>query len=507
MRTIATGPPTELVTTHQGSGHRAWPSCGRRLERVALVCLLCLLVSCARCDPEPNKSTLKWGGALTVTGGSRLGVNVLVDNFVGEALLGIDWTGRVEPRLAVSWQWSPDHLRLELTIRSGVRFHDGTLADASIVASLLQKRIDLREASSYADVARVEVVDSDTIVHPTEETERIPARGPCRIHNQRQGLAGACDGPVSDCHRETPPSNWLPSTSTIKAVRRSTRLEIKPYDTLRGAWAAMMRGDIDVLQDVGRDTVEFVEAESSVQVYRFLRAYYYPLVFNVRNPILKSKEVRQALSQAVDRQTIVAKAMHGPRARGRRPDLAIPLGAFRSAAQIHVQPGGCAAATRSRGAYREPRSPSRGACRAVCASRACSSRTNRRSIASPCICSSSSPRSAWTCRSSLSRSASSRAGSSTGNFDAFVMEMVSARSLTWTYTFWHSNGHFLHSGYDAADGPLDRLRVANSDDETRTAVAELQQVLYDDPPAIFIAWPEAARAVRGHLRGALRLQS
>ena len=154
MRNTATGPPTELVTTHQGSGHRAWPSCGRRLDAYALVCLLCLLVSCARSHPEPNRSTLKWGGALTVTGGSRLGVNVLVDNFVGEALLGIDWTGRVEPRLAVSWQWSADHLRLELTIRSGVRFHDGTLADASIVASLLQKRIDLREASSYADVAR-----------------------------------------------------------------------------------------------------------------------------------------------------------------------------------------------------------------------------------------------------------------------------------------------------------------------------------------------------------------
>ena len=85
---------------------------------------------------------------------------------------------------------------------------------------------------------------------------------------------------------------------------------------------------------------------------------------------------------------------------------------------------------------------------------------------------------------------------SKGQFDAFLMELVSARSLTWTYTFWHSGGAFLHTGYTAADGPLDRLRVAESDDQTRTAVAELQQVFYDDPPAIFIAWPEAARAVR-----------
>ena len=86
---------------------------------------------------------------------------------------------------------------------------------------------------------------------------------------------------------------------------------------------------------------------------------------------------------------------------------------------------------------------------------------------------------------------------SSGQFDVFLMELVSARSLTWTYNFWHSGGQMLHTGYTAADGPLDRLRVAVSDEQTRTAVAELQQVLYDDPPAIFIAWPEAARAVRG----------
>ena len=495
MRTAATGPPTELVTTHQGSGHRAWLSCGRRWDAYALVCLLCLLVSCARSRPEPNKSTLKWGGALTVTGGSRLGVNVLVDNFVGEALLGIDWTGRVEPRLAVSWQWSADHLRLELTIRSGVRFHDGTLADASIVASLLQKRIDLREASSYADVARIEVVDSDTIV----------------IHLKRPNaflLADLAESTIRDKDRPSRATGpfriaSLKPTTQLVAFDQYYRgrppidtLEIKPYDTLRGAWAAMTRGDIDVLQDVGRDTVEFVEAESSVKVYRFLRPYHYPLVFNIRNPLLNSKEVRQALSQAVDRQTIVAKAMHG---RGRVADGPIwPFHWAHSEAQRKYAYNPEAARLRLEAAgltvHREPqagRMPSR--LRFTCLLVETEQAYDRialylqQQFAEIGVDMQIQPVPVGEFVERVR----------TGNFDAFVMEMVSARSLTWTYTFWHSNGPLLHSGYDAADGPLDRLRVANSDDETRTAVAELQQVLYDDPPAIFIAWPEAARAVRG----------
>jgi ABC-type transport system substrate-binding protein len=42
---------------------------------------------------------------------------------------------------------------------------------------------------------------------------------------------------------------------------------------------------------------------------------------------------------------------------------------------------------------------------------------------------------------------------------------------------------------------LDRLRGATNDAETRAAVNDLQRRLYDDPPALFLAWPVVARAV------------
>ena len=39
------------------------------------------------------------------------------------------------------------------------------------------------------------------------------------------------------------------------------------------------------------------------------------------------------------------------------------------------------------------------------------------------------------------------------------------------------------------------LRTAPSEDAFRTAAADVQKAFLDDPPAIFLAWPERARAV------------
>jgi ABC-type transport system substrate-binding protein len=79
------------------------------------------------------------------------------------------------------------------------------------------------------------------------------------------------------------------------------------------------------------------------------------------------------------------------------------------------------------------------------------------------------------------------------DFDAVLAERTSGRSLAWTYMTFHSAT--MPMGYTAADLVLERLRSASSDGEIRSTVSDLQQILHDDPPAIFIAWPQVARAV------------
>jgi ABC-type transport system substrate-binding protein len=87
---------------------------------------------------------------------------------------------------------------------------------------------------------------------------------------------------------------------------------------------------------------------------------------------------------------------------------------------------------------------------------------------------------------------------STGNFDAFLVDLVAGRDLSWPYRIWHSPGRTrpdLNSGYRAADAAFDRLRLARDQQGIRDAANAVQHILFYDPPAIFLAWDRTARAV------------
>ena len=82
-------------------------------------------------------------------------------------------------------------------------------------------------------------------------------------------------------------------------------------------------------------------------------------------------------------------------------------------------------------------------------------------------------------------------------FEAALIEGVSGPTLLRPYQLWHSKGAVNPGGLGSPsmDVALDRIRHAASDDEYARAVASFQQTIVDDPPAIFLAWIQRARAV------------
>jgi ABC-type transport system substrate-binding protein len=85
-----------------------------------------------------------------------------------------------------------------------------------------------------------------------------------------------------------------------------------------------------------------------------------------------------------------------------------------------------------------------------------------------------------------------------GQYDAALTEPVSGPTLLRLYMMWHSNGVLNRGGLRGnatVDAALDRVRNATSDDEYRDGVRAVQQAFVDDPPALFLAWTERARAV------------
>jgi peptide/nickel transport system substrate-binding protein len=260
----------------------------------------------------------------------------------------------------------------------------------------------------------------------------------------------------------------------------------------------MMRGEIDYLHEVSRDSVEFVEREAAVGTYPLLRPYYVVLVFNLRHPILGKREVRIALNEAVDRAVVVRDGMRG---KGRQADGPVwPYHWAYSSAQRAHSYNPAAARLRLDGAGLKVRET---ASSANMASR----------FRFTCLVPSDDPRferialivqrQLFDLGIDMAMEAvpvgELQVRAARGTFDAFLYEMTSGRTLSWVYRFWHSpsarGSAFVASGYAGADSALDRIRAARSEADTRTGVADLQRALFDDPPAIFLAWPQETRAI------------
>ena len=64
---------------------------------------------------------------------------------------------------------------------------------------------------------------------------------------------------------------------------------MRSYPTVRAAWAEMLRGQVDMLYEVGSDALDSLEASSQVAVYTFPRPYAYVIVLNARRPGLSNR--------------------------------------------------------------------------------------------------------------------------------------------------------------------------------------------------------------------------
>ena len=73
----------------------------------------------------------------------------------------------------------------------------------------------------------------------------------------------------------------------------------------------MMRREVNFLHEVSRDAIDFVEAGGDIRAYPLLRPYYTALVFGIGHPVLKRREVRVAINEALDRNELVRNGMRG----------------------------------------------------------------------------------------------------------------------------------------------------------------------------------------------------
>jgi ABC-type transport system substrate-binding protein len=281
------------------------------------------------------------------------------------------------------------------------------------------------------------------------------------------------------------------------------RVQVTAYDRQRTAWAAMMRGDVDMLQEIALESVDFFEGASEIKTLSTIRPYYIPLVFNLRHPILGRLDVRRALTDAVNRDEIVAQAMRGHGMPADDPIWPFHWAYSAAARRFTYNPATAKMRLDTGGFPIQPATPGHMASRfrLTCAFWREGPQLERialllqRQFAAIGVDLDLEPLSMQDLIKRM------RAG----RFDMYLMTLTSGRTFQRTYQFWHSpssaGATYQDTGYAGVDAILERLRAARTDAEIREGVADLRERFYEDVPAAFLAWPETTRAIstRFHL--------
>jgi peptide/nickel transport system substrate-binding protein len=266
-----------------------------------------------------------------------------------ERLVETDPKNKLIPGLAASWK-TVDDTTWEFKLRPGVKWHDGTPFTADDVIFTFERAPNVPNSpSSFAGMVKgktVKKIDDLTIQistpapHPLMPNDLSnlliiskKAGDGAKTEDYNSGKAAIGTGPYKF-------AAFVPG-DRIEVVRNDdywggkqpwAKVSFKPIKAGPARVAALLAGDVDLVEDVPTADIERLKKEPKVQVSQGVsrRVIYFhmdqfrqetPFITakdgaKIKNPLL-DKRVREALSKALNRDAIVSRVMEG---------VAIPAG-------------------------------------------------------------------------------------------------------------------------------------------------------------------------------------
>jgi len=266
-----------------------------------------------------------------------------------DRLIGFDpETLETRPMLATDWKWSDDRLTLTLTLRQGVKFHDGTDFNAEAVKTSLEYFINLDRNQDIDDVKKIEVIDEYTVALTTEKpnaslvgnlAERagmiispksIAENPPGQIGYKTAGTGPFKLGkhePGAAVHFERFADYWDQSQPWVD------RIEVRVIKNSTSAVSAMMSGQIDYMASVDPINIPALERNPGIRVATEPMLLFGLLNINTGLPPTDDARVRQAMLMSVDRDAL-GLAVYGPSVKTGPAMLPTPPGYWTSTKEL-----------------------------------------------------------------------------------------------------------------------------------------------------------------------------
>lgn len=231
-----------------------------------------------------------------------------------------------EPNVAESWTVSEDGLEYTFYLRKGVKFHNGEELTAEDVKYTYDQVRDPQFGSSsqalFNQVESIDVLDRYTVKFtldsPYADFLTASIAGPVGIvpkdYAESVGLDGFNQAPVGSGpfklvrhdlgdkivfeRHEDYFRDGLPYLDRIEVL-------IIPEDAVR--LIALENGEIDIVHRfLPVRELPRLEREPNINLIRASEAGIFNIVLNVENPVLQNPAVRQAISYAIDREGMMA---------------------------------------------------------------------------------------------------------------------------------------------------------------------------------------------------------
>ncbi|HUP65297.1 MAG TPA: ABC transporter substrate-binding protein [Thermoanaerobaculia bacterium] len=227
------------------------------------------------------------------------------------------------PDLAERWEVSPDSKTITFTLRPNLTFQDGRPLTSRDVLftyqSLMEDAFTSPKKSGYSSVASFEAPDERTfVIHMTEPNAGI-------FDNLTLGILPA--GADTNVFKTTPVG-----AGPYKVVdfRQDEQVVLEAFDGYHAGPPAIERIVVRVIPDattrvleLRNRSIDFVlnaipfdaiapfKQNNELEVIAEPGAIYQYLAFNLKDPILAKKEVRQAIAHGIDRGRIVNDLLLG----------------------------------------------------------------------------------------------------------------------------------------------------------------------------------------------------
>jgi peptide/nickel transport system permease protein/peptide/nickel transport system substrate-binding protein len=237
-----------------------------------------------------------------------------------------------KPGLATSWKWSDDNRTLEMTLREGVTFHDGTPFNAEAAVKSLQHFKDAKKLKDLDPVVGMEAkapnllvlkVDRDFSVLPSILADRagmIVSPTALEKYGAEFGRHPVGTGPFmfkswqqgNSVEVEKYPQYWNAAAIKLSGIRWQLIRQSTSLIT------ALQTGQVDYVQQVDPINLPLLERNKNVRTKVEPTTSWSVINLNTSMAPLDDARVRRAIAMSVDRKVLAAIG-YGPNIKEAKP--------------------------------------------------------------------------------------------------------------------------------------------------------------------------------------------